>query len=89
MGPGVDITVLNNSSTCDYNSVYEYCLQVGARYHLSASNVVFNGNYCRAVCSGAGEYIWVISDDDLVHPVAFNLVYSLINSRERPDLISF
>lgn len=85
----IDVTVLNNSSTCDYSSVRQACDRLGAHYHLSASNVGFNGNYCRAVCAGTGEYIWVISDDDIVNPAAADITLSLISSAEKPDMVTF
>jgi glycosyltransferase involved in cell wall biosynthesis len=87
--PSIDITVLNNASTCDYSPVEKFCSEIGALYHYSAANTGFNGNYCRAICSGHGEYLWIISDDDKIHPRLLGIVYALIQSRSSPDLISF
>jgi glycosyltransferase involved in cell wall biosynthesis len=84
-----EIVVLNNCSTEAYDAVEALCNDNDLRYHFSASNVGFNGNYCRALCAARGDYIWIVSDDDNVSPAAFSIALSLVRSTSPPCLLSF
>lgn len=85
----VEIIVLNNSSTENYHQVERFCSSNQIKYHLSAANLGFNGNYCRAVCSGHGKYLWVASDDDIISGVAIYSVLTVLRSAMPPEIISF
>lgn len=83
----VEVIVLDNASTQNTDGLTQLCRHHGIRYHYSYMNVGASGNFCRASQAGASEYLWLLSDDDIVSIQFFDMVYQYINSDQPPDVV--
>lgn len=54
------------------------------RFHRQASNVGAIRNIAWCMNEAAGEYVWVVGDDDAIHPSALHFVFETIV--KQPDL---
>ena len=86
----VEIFILDNGSDENERRLVEnISKENNVIYKYNYANVGFNGNFCRAIQAGDGEYLWVVSDDDYVSNDCLNLVMEYLKSKQKPDLIGF
>lgn len=82
----VEIIVVDNASTDATPQVVSSYQQrhPQIRYHRNADNIGADGNFNMAVECAAGEFVWLLSDDDLLADGAIRHVLDVLQAH--PDL---
>lgn len=83
----VEIIVLDNASTERCDHLKAVCSKLNVNYHYSYNNTGSSGNFCRAWQAGTSDFLWILSDDDIVTDEFFELVFHYINSDHPPYLL--
>lgn len=84
---GVNIIVSDNASTDKTQEVMkEYSLKSYIRYYRKESNTGMDGNFLNCLSKADGQYIHLMSDDDILLPGTVKAIIECI-SRDNPDLI--
>ncbi len=77
---GVEIIVVDGASTDDTQNVMrryqDRCPAI--RYHRMPAKGGVDRDYCHAVSFAAGDYCWLLTDDDIVKPGAIDAILSLL-----------
>lgn len=87
MRPGVELVLVDGASPDNTAEVVtEYVAKYPElRYYRESENSGVDGDYDKAVGYANGEYCWLMTDDDLLHPGAINKVMDRL--QERTDLV--
>src|ERR1700754_341976 len=78
------LLVSDNASTDETQAVCEkWRAQLGDKLHLvrQASNLGLAGNIAFCINHAAGEYVWTVSDDDVMQPRAVTTVLAALDAR--------
>lgn len=85
---GIEIIVSDNASTDGTEEmVKEYCKKTNIRYFRNSKNLGMDKNFLNCLKNAEGEYIHLLSDDDILLPGAIKKILFLIE-REEPDYIN-
>lgn len=85
---GVEVIVSDNASTDDAEGkVKKYCREHNIIYHRNAENLGMDANFLNCLQMAKGEYIHLLSDDDILLPGAIEKILMLIEE-EQPDYIN-
>jgi glycosyltransferase involved in cell wall biosynthesis len=83
----VKITVLDNHSDDEYLEVFKNHSEIGAGLDLNlvkvtrhVGNIGMSGNILRAFEIAQSEWIWIVSDDDVIVDGCLKLVYAAIDA---------
>jgi glycosyltransferase involved in cell wall biosynthesis len=80
----VEVLVVDNASTDDTQAVAEsFAREFPVRYHRNPKNVGMLGNLEVTARLAAGDFVWIIGDDDLIHKGGVDRVIRAI--RQQPD----
>ena len=85
--PDTELLVIDNCSTDsteEYLRNFKSCL----RYIKNSSNIGADANMMACLTEARGEYIWLLCDDDIPATNAVPLILSILNSNEKPGLLS-
>lgn len=86
--PGVELIIVDGASpdnTADVVSPYAIAWQQ-VRYYRESLNSGVDADYDKAAGYARGEYIWLMTDDDLLKPGGLARVLNII-TEEAPDLL--
>jgi abequosyltransferase len=85
--PGVELLIVDGASSDDTQQVIEpYLLHnSNIRYFRETVNSGIDGDYDKAVIYAAGEFCWLMSDDDLLKPGAVKHIMSSL--AQKIDLV--
>ncbi len=81
----IQVIVSNNNSTDieGYSLVEEYCRENRFSYNINPTNIGANTNiYNGFLNSFNSEYIWILSDDDLLKNNAVNAILEILNHND-------
>ena len=82
---GVEIVVCDNTSTDHTPDVVKpYLDRADFRYYRNSENVGMLGNLRITAHYARGQYIWILGDDDLVHPGSIERILQVI--RDNPEI---
>jgi len=86
-GPEIEIIVVDGASTDNTGAVVSQraIVHPGLRYLPQQQNSGIDGDFDKAVQCAAGEYCWLMSDDDLIVPGAIGKVLAICHTK--PDAI--
>lgn len=84
---GVELIVVDGASPDNTPEVMsKYILRYpNIRYYREQENSGIDKDYDKAVSYAKGDYCWLMTDDDLLHPTAIKQVLNAI--KEAPDLV--
>lgn len=86
-----EITVIvrdNHSMQPEYEGVREYCQKAGFEYSRNICNIGGNPNIMDGfMLCGRGDYLWILSDDDLLRPDAVESVFKLLHRPLACDIL--
>ena len=76
-GKNVEILVSDNASTDNSEEVVRQVQRSHheVQYFRNNSNLGFDGNFLNCFCRATGEYVWLLSDDDILLPGAIESVF--------------
>lgn len=84
----VELVVSDNASSDDTPRVIEWAKEAGPlRYHRNSENIGIIRNILKVVELAAGEYCWLLGDDEMLRPGAVAKVVETLKSH--PDLDFF
>lgn len=84
--PEVQICISDNCSTDDTKRTIDSAAQsLAIKYSKNLSNLGLARNLLKAVGMAEGEFVWLIGDDDLIMPGAFNRIAKLIDRYPKVD----
>ena len=73
------IIISDNCSTDDTRSVVsKYCKILNIKYVLRNKNIGPSSNLIESIKIADGEYIWILSDDDLLDIKSLKMSYNLL-----------
>ncbi len=86
----VELIVVDGASPDNTKEVMErYLLNYPEiRYYREQVNSGVDRDYDKAVCYAKGEYCWLMSDDDLLHPSAISTVLSVLRSGDELIIVN-
>ncbi|PQA81815.1 hypothetical protein C5F52_17495 [Limnohabitans sp. TS-CS-82] len=78
----VEVLVSDNASTDDTRNIIEsYCKKyTQITYYRNDVNLGADANFDLVVKRAAGEFVWLLGDDDEIHPNGIELILNAINS---------
>jgi abequosyltransferase len=87
LGPRVELLVVDGASPDDTAAVVEGYLSPDRplRYFRESANSGVDADFDKAVGYARGDYCWLMTDDDLLHPGAIDAVLSALT--DEPDLV--
>lgn len=87
MKPGVELLVVDGASPDNTAHIMKHYLSRYSeiRYYREQENSGVDRDYDKAVSYARGEYCWLMTDDDLLHPTAISRVLEAIG--DDPDLV--
>lgn len=84
----MEIIVSDNASTDGTeNMMIEFCNNYDIRYIRNESNLGMDNNFLNCLLVARGEYVHMLSDDDILLPGAVEKIMSIID-KESPDYIN-
>lgn len=88
-----DFTVVvrnNNSDDPKYEEVENLCIQNGFIYRKNVSNIGGNANIVNGfMYCDLAEYLWILSDDDIISKDTIKKVFTALNKYDDIDLLHF
>lgn len=85
---GVEVIVSDNASIDGTeNMMREYCNSYNIRYFRNSQNLGMDNNFLNCLMKARGEYVHLLSDDDILLPGAIEKILYLIQ-KEEPDYIN-
>lgn len=85
---GMEVIVSDNASTDGTEDMMkEYCEKNNIRYFRNTENLGMDKNFLNCLQKAEGEYIHLLSDDDILLPGAVEKILDLIE-KEKPDYIN-
>ncbi len=83
-GQNIEIVVSDNASD---DGTAEHCLQIASsneffHYYRQESNVGFPGNLISALSKASSKYLWMLGDDEVLHPEAVVRVLAAIKETD-------
>lgn len=83
------VIVQDNCSTqAEYHDVQAFCKEVNFIYIRNVCNIGGNPNIVAGFLhSNRADYLWILSDDDLLKPTAVNRVFNLLHKYQGCDLL--
>ena len=87
-GVTVEVVVQDNASGDETKQVAESFSDLAVSYRSNDSNLGPSENIVRACERCTGEYVFLLGDDDLVEPGALGRVAEVVDSDQRPGVIS-
>jgi len=83
----VDIVVSDNASTDETEQVIQkYTKYAFIHYYRNSENLGMDGNFLNCLNKAKGEYIHLMSDDDIMLPGTINAIIDCVNNT-KPDFI--
>lgn len=88
INPNIEILVSDNGSSDETEDMMkEYCKNHNVCYYRNDTNLGMDNNFLKCLKNSNGEYIHLLSDDDILLPGAVKKVLEFIES-EKPDYIN-
>lgn len=89
LGKNIEVVVSDNASDDDTS---DYCLHQSANhkffsYYRQKRNIGFADNLISVLSKANGEYLWMLGDDEVLHPEAVGRLLSAIKATEPSWLI--
>ena len=85
---GIEVIVSDNASTDSTKAMMEkFCQESDIRYFCNSENLGMDRTFLNCLQKARGEYIHLLSDDDILLPGAVEKIMSLIE-QEKPDYIN-
>ena len=85
---GIEVIVSDNASTDSTKAMMEkFCQESDIRYFCNSENLGMDRNFLNCLQKARGEYIHLLSDDDILLPGAVEKIMSLIE-QEKPGYIN-
>ena len=90
LSPEVELIVVDGASPDNTQEVMDkYLLSYPEiRYFREKENSGVDRDYDKAVCYAKGEYCWLMTDDDLLHPDAISTVLSSLRSDDELVIVN-
>lgn len=85
--PNIEVFVTDNASTDGTEAFMQrFCKEYPmVRYHRNTENRGFYGNFINCFIEAKGEYLWILSDDDVILPNGLTHVLEVI--QQKPDFV--
>lgn len=89
LAKNIQVLVSNNCSSEDYNPIKIKNYNFDLKYVEQQKNVGLDGNIYSCYQKAEGEYIWFLSDDDLISPGATKIVINAIKNHSDISVFTF
>lgn len=83
-GSDIEIIIQDNASTDDTEEVVSSYNDGRLKYYKNAENVGIEQNFIRIISRASGQYVYVLTDDDMLLPDAIDILKEYIN-KHSPD----
>jgi len=88
----IKVVVIDNASEDmqGYSIIEDMCKREGQRYYRGIQNTGPTGNFSRSyIASEGAEYLWILSDDDVVSAKGWRLAIRILSGNNPPDILAF